>query len=201
MAQGKKNHQAKIAAQRRKRTVLGVGGIAIVFVVGFLIVNGFGGNDSAFAAPAWVATTTDGEDLGSDALKGEVYALDFFFLTCGICEIQLPENRKMVEALADRDDFTFISVTADPSDTKPLIEKHRQEVNATWPHVRDVTGLYSRFEVRGNPNIVFVDRDGNIALTVMELAKGEYLLEQALRILDGEAPSEPGPGQTQDASH
>lgn len=194
---GRKSLQDK---QRRQRTYLGAGAVAVVAViVGLVLVNGLGGD--AQAAPAWVATTTDGEKLGSDALRGEVYALDFFFLTCGICEIQLPENRKMVEALAARDDFTFISITADPSDTTPLIEKHRDEENATWPHVRDTSGLYTKFEVRGNPNIVFVDRDGNIALTIMELAKGEYLLEQAQRLLDGEAPTEPQLGDTQDPSH
>ena len=193
---GRKNVKDK---QRTRRTVLGVGAVVVVAILALVAMNTLGG--SAQAAPAWVATSTDGDTFSSDALDGEVYALDFFFLSCGICEIQLPENRKMVEALAARDDFTFISVTADPSDTVPLIEEHRQEKNATWPHVRDTTGLYAKFEVRGNPNIVFVDREGNVALTVKELAKGEYLLEQALRLLDGEAPTEPQAGDTQTPVH
>lgn len=198
---GRKNLQDK---QRTQRAAMGVGaGVVVAVVLAIALMDGLGG--SAQAAPAWETTTTDGETLSSGALEGEVYALDFFFLSCSICQIQLPENRKMVEALAARDDFTFISVTADPSDTVPLIEEHRQEKNATWPHARDTTGIYAKFEVRGNPNIVFVDRDGNVALTVRELAKGEYLIEQAQRLLDGKAPIEPAANDAQapadDAAH
>lgn len=200
MARGEKSKQAE-AARRRKRTVLSIGGGAIVFVgVALFLLNG-PGSQNAEAAPVWVATSTDGEKLGSDALKGKVYAMDFFFLTCGICEVQLPQNKAMIDALGERDDFVFISVTADPADTTPLIEEHREKKNASWPHVRDTTGLLPRFKAYANPNIVFVDREGNIALTVRELADGEYLLRQAQRLLDGEAPTDPEPGETRPADH
>lgn len=199
MSRAKKNKQA-VAARKRKRAVLGVGGGAVLLVLAIIVFNNVA-TPTAEAAPSWGATTVDGEQIGSAALKGKVYAMDFFFLTCGICDIQLPENKIMVDALAERDDFVFISVTADPADTVPLIQKHRQEENATWPHVRDTTRLLPKFEAYSNPNIVFVDREGNIALTVREITDGEYLLDQARRILGGEDTTEPAPGQTRPAEH
>lgn len=196
---GKKARQEQAARHRRKVLGLSAGGVVIaaLVVMGVLSL----GADKAAAAPVWLATTTEGEKIGSDAYEGDVYVLDFFFLTCGICEIQLPQNKAMIDALADRDDFHFVSITADPADTTPLILKHQAEDNATWPHVRDTYGLYQKFQVRGNPNLVFIDRDGNVALTVTELAKSDYLLEQAQRLLDGEAPTEPGDGDTTPARH
>lgn len=201
-ARGKKT-RAQLKRRDRQRIFWGIslGGGALVLGV-VLVVAGAGlMTPSAQAAPAWVATTTEGEKVSSDDLKGSVYVMDFFFLSCGICEIQLPKNRGVVEALADREDFKFISVTADPADTVPRIKAHQEEENATWPHVRDTFGLYQKFKVRGNPNLVFVDRDGNIALTVTQIADTEYLLDQALRLLGGEAPTDPKPGQTQAPEH
>lgn len=196
---GKKARQEQAERKRRKVLGMSLGGavLATLLIMGVLAL----GADKATAAPVWVATTIEGEKIGSDAFKGDVYVMDFFFLTCGICEIQLPQNKAMIDALAARDDFHFVSITADPADTAPLIRKHQAEENATWPHVRDTYGLYQKFQVRGNPNLVFVDREGNVALTVTELAKGDYLLEQAQRLLDGEAPTEAGEGDTTPAQH
>lgn len=200
MSRGKKRNQELQAARRRNRTILGVGGGIAALVVGLIVFNNVT-TPTAEAAPTWTATTVDGETIGSAALAGKVYAMDFFFLTCGICEIQLPENKKMVDGLAGRDDFVLISVTADPADTVPLIQEHRVEKNATWPHVRDTSRLLSKFEAYSNPNIVFVDRDGNIALTVREITDGAYLLDQARRLLEGQGTTEPAPGQTQAPRH
>lgn len=174
--------------ERRRRitttSLLAVAGVALVGAVLFA----FSGEDATTTAypraPSFAVQTTDGENLTSADLQGKVYALDFFFLTCGICKQQLPENREMVEALADRDDFVFVSVTADPADTTELINEHREMEGATWPHVRDPGRLYGDFQVRGNPNIVFVDRDGNVRETVTRITQGETLLHHAQALLD-----------------
>lgn len=198
-AKGKKGRQQEAA--KKLRNTLGMAGaavaIAALLVLGVVAL----GAEKASAAPVWLATTIEGEQIGSDQFKGDVYVMDFFFLTCGICEIQLPQNKAMIDALAGREDFHFISITADPADTVPLIRKHQVEDNATWPHVRDTFGLYQKFQARGNPNLVFVDREGNVALTVTDLASSQYLLEQAQRLLDGEQPSKPGVGDTRPAAH
>ena len=199
---GKQRRQADKARSRR-RTMTGIGlglGALVAAVAIVLAANGFAAQ-RASAAPAWAAKTTMGEEVGSDAYDGHVYVMDFFFLTCGICEIQLPENKRMADAFANRSDFHLVSVTADPADTTPLIVQHQDEKNATWPHVRDTYGLYQKFKVRGNPNLVFVDREGNVALTVTDLAKADYLIEQAKRLLDGDAPTAPEEGDTTPATH
>ena len=173
--------------ERRRRivttTVLAVAGVALVSAV----LYAFSGEDAPATfprAPSFAVQTTDGENLTTADLQGKVYALDFFFLSCGICRQQLPENREMVEALAGRDDFVFVSVTADPADTTELINRHREREGAPWPHVRDPGRLYGDFQVRGNPNIVFVDRDGEIRYTVTRITQGETLLHHAQTLLD-----------------
>lgn len=182
----------RAAPSSKKNVWLGLGGGAVAVLVLALAFTAIGA-DRASAGPIWAAMSTDGEGIGSDAYEGDVYALDFFFLTCGICEEQLPSNAGLVNAFAGRDDFHFVSVTADPADTVPLIEAHRVEKNATWPHVRDPNAeLYRKFEVRGNPNIVFIGRDGAVAATVTRLAPTEDLVSIAERLLKGEeVPEEP----------
>ncbi len=196
----------KIAEERRKsarRTNVILGSIAsaaVLVPLVFVLVNLYVAT-AAVAAPSFEIVTTDGETLSSAGLEGDVYVLDFFFLNCGICDRQLPFNRELVDAFADRDDFHFISVTADPADTTDLINTHRVEENASWPHVRDTFNLYNDFDVIGNPNLVFIDRDGNVALVIREIANGPRLIAETQRLLDGARADGPPRIEGAQASH
>lgn len=190
MAKGKLKGRARREEDARRRragtriALWSASGIAVaaVAVIAFVALS----SDGAVAAPAFSLVTTDGEALSGRDLRGEVYVMDFFFLTCGICEIQLPYNKQLADEFRDRDDFTLVSVTADPADTVPAIEEHRAEKGAWWPHVRDTFGLYRKFEVKGNPNLVFVDREGNVAFLVNDITNGYQLIDFAERLLAGE---------------
>lgn len=189
--------RAKSAKRARNYALGGAGAVAILLAGAFLVL----GAGDARAAPAWTATSIDGAPLGSRLFSGDVYVLDFFFLSCGICEKQLPDNKAMVEAFSARPDFHFVSITSDPADSVALIRDHQNDTGASWPHVRDTTGLYELFQVRGNPNLVFVDRDGNLALTLARLTPAAELIEQAQLVLDGGSPvARPTPVDEHDAS-
>ncbi len=183
---GKARKEAERAKSARTKNAIFGTVIAVLIIAPALF---FGVNlylaKAVTAAPAWSAVTTDDASITSADLAGDVYVMDFFFIDCGICKEQMPHNRKLVEAFADRDDFTFISVTADPKDTVERINAHRATDNASWPHVRDEFGLYRDFDVTGNPHLAFVDRDGNVALILQEIATGPRLILEAQALLDG----------------
>jgi hypothetical protein len=165
---------------------IGVTVLAVIAVAVFVTMS-----NSVVAAPAFNVTSTDGDTIASDALEGSVYVVDFHAVNCGICERQRPHNQALLAAMADREDFHFFSVLSDPRDTLERIEQHRAENNMTWPHVRDTYRLFHAFEVRGDPFMVFVDREGNIAHVVMEITTGEQLINIAERVLEHGADGSP----------
>lgn len=182
----KKNDPKGRRAQPKKSktgVILGVGGGALAIVIAFIVVLG-GSASSAKAAPAWEAQSIDGQKISGVGLKGDVYAVDFFFTWCKICAAQFPHKKEMAAHFADRDDFHLISISADPSDTPAKLQQYAQSHGASWTYVSDQYGLYQKFNVNSRPYIVFVDRDGNIQKTITRITPAEELIDIVQGLLD-----------------
>lgn len=181
----KNNSKGRRAQPKRTKTgvILGVGGGALAIVIALIVVLG-GSASSAKAAPAWEAQSIDGQEISGVGLKGDVYAVDFFFTWCKICAAQFPHKKEMAAHFADRDDFHLISISADPSDTPAKLWQYAQNHGATWTYVSDQYGLYQKFNVNSRPYIVFVDRDGNIQKTITRITPAEDLIDIVQALLD-----------------
>ena len=177
-----KGRKAQQKGKLKTGLVLGTGaGVLAVLIAAMVILAG---TPTVEAAPAWEATTIDGERLASGELRGDVYAVDFFFTWCQICARQYPAKQELVEHFADRPDFHFISISADPTDTPEVLDQYRRSHGASWPFVSDAFGLYQKFEVSGRPFIVFVDRDGNVIDTIRRITPANELIAIAQELLD-----------------
>ena len=188
----KKTHPKGRRAQPKKTKtgmILGIGGGALAVVIALIVVLG-GSAPTAKAAPTWEAQSIDGQKISGVGLKGDVYALDYFFTWCPICAKQYPHKAALVSALADRPDFHFISVSADPSDTPVKLQQYKESHGATWTFVSDQYGLYQKFNVNSRPYIVFVDRDGNIQKTITRITDAKDLIAIAEGLLDAPATIE-----------
>ena len=177
-----KGRKAQQKGKPKTGLLLGAGAGILAVVIAAMIL--LAGTPTVEAAPAWEATSIDGERLASGELKGDVYAVDFFFTWCQICARQYPAKQELVEHFAGRNDFHFISISADPTDTPQVLDQYRRSHDASWPFVSDTFGLYQKFEVSGRPFIVFVDRDGNIIETIRRITSADELIETAQALLD-----------------
>lgn len=146
-------------------------GVGIVFWL-----KSVGGDDAIKPAPSWEATSIDGKFYSGASLKGDVYAVDFFFTWCPICASQYPHKEALVNHFSERSDFHFLSVSADPSDSPGVLRQYRDSHGATWPFFQDRTGLYQKFGVDSRPFIVFVDRQGMIVKTIRALTESDKLI-------------------------
>lgn len=192
----KKNHAKGRRAQPKKTktgVILGVGGGALAIVIALIVVLS-GSAGSAKAAPAWEAQSIDGQKISGVGLKGDVYAVDFFFTWCKICAAQFPHKKEMAGHFANRDDFHLISISADPSDTPAKLQQYAQSHGATWTYVSDQYGLYQKFNVNSRPYIVFVDRDGNIQKTITRITPADDLIDIVQALLD--KPTTPDANET-----
>ena len=126
-------------------------------------------------------STTDGQRLSLDALRGKVVLLDFWATWCAPCLAEIPRLRRLHEDL-EAQGLVVIGVSLDAMDTRRFTS-WTQRQGVTWPQVRDgrsyAGDLPRMFGIEQLPSTVLIDRQGRIAARDL---RGERL-ETAIRAL------------------
>lgn len=116
-------------------------------------------------APDFSITTTTGEHLSLNELKGKVVLLDFWGTWCGPCVAALPALRDFSKRLARETSFVIISVSSDGNEDKwkDFIAKEKM----IWPQYLDRDRTVIRaFRVSAYPTYVVLDAEGIIRFRV-----------------------------------
>jgi len=109
-------------------------------------------------APDFSVTTSDGEYIDSDDLRGKVVLVDFWGSWCGPCVRSIPSLSYLAKKFK-KEPFVLISVDVgdEQSQWRKFIEKNKM----TWPQHRDSNGKVQRaFQVRSFPTYVLIDHEG-----------------------------------------
>ena len=111
-------------------------------------------------APPFSVTTTDGQHVSLDELKGKVVLLDFWATWCAPCREALPHMRKIAEKFEGQP-FVVLSVSLDEDEQKwkEFIEKNEM----TWLQYRDggfKGPIANLFAVQAIPQTFTIDADG-----------------------------------------
>lgn len=111
-------------------------------------------------APPFSITTTDGQRVSLDELKGRVVLIDFWATWCAPCREALPHIRKIAKKFQGQP-LVLLSVSLDEDEQKWKDFVAKNEM--TWPQYRDggFTGpIASLFVVRVIPQTFTIDADG-----------------------------------------
>lgn len=111
-------------------------------------------------APPFAVTTTDGQRISLDDLKGKVVLMDFWATWCMPCRESIPHVRDIAKHF-DGQPLVILSVSLDDDEQKwkEFIAKNEM----TWPQYRDggFTGPISKmFGVAAIPHTFTIDADG-----------------------------------------
>ena len=95
--------------------------------------------------PKFTLSQQDGEDFGSENLRGRVWIGNFIFTRCGLtCPRQTKDLVRLQNEIANhakRDDLHFVSITVDPEhDTTETLTKFATEYKADLKHWSFLTG-------------------------------------------------------------
>jgi thiol-disulfide isomerase/thioredoxin len=111
-------------------------------------------------APEFSATSSTGEKINLDSLKGKVVLLDFWGTWCAPCRMSLP-LLKDLSAKVDPARVAIISI--DEYDPKPRWEQFIHDNEMNWSQVYDGDlSLHNTFDVDGFPRYVLLSKDGII---------------------------------------
>jgi thiol-disulfide isomerase/thioredoxin len=113
------------------------------------------------AAVSTAARAADPVDLA--ALRGKVVYLDFWASWCGPCRQSFPWMNELQRKLGG-DDFVVLAVNLDQE--RADADRFLSAVPADFRIAYDPDGvLPERYQVRGMPTSVLLDRDGKVVFT------------------------------------
>ncbi len=111
------------------------------------------------AAPAFNATSLDGQKLDLAALKGKVVVLNFWHIACLPCQAEMPGLNSLVSEFKDRE-VVFIALATDH-------EKELREFLKTkafnYQIIPNAETICQKYNINLWPTHVILNRDGNLA--------------------------------------
>lgn len=114
-------------------------------------------------APAFRATTMDGERFTNESLKGKVVLLQFWATWCKYCRGDQPAVDEISREFAHRG---LVVLAVDVNQSRKTVQKYLSESPRACKIVlTEDTNLAARFAANSFPLYVLIDRDGNIAGT------------------------------------
>ena len=111
-------------------------------------------------APPFAVTTTDGQRISLDDLKGKVVLLDFWATWCGPCREALPHMKDLAKKFQG-EPLVLLSVSLDGDEKKWKEFVSKNEMS--WPQYRDggFTGPIAKlFDIHAIPHTFTIDADG-----------------------------------------
>jgi len=115
-------------------------------------------------APDFSFTSSEGEYITLDDLRGKVVLLDFWGTWCPPCVESVPELRDLHKRYSKDGTFTLIGISSDSDEAewKEFTEKNKM----IWPQYRDKDRrIQSAFGIRAFPTYVLIDHEGIVRFT------------------------------------
>jgi peroxiredoxin len=108
-------------------------------------------------APALSVSDINGKSYNEEFFKGKVVVINFWFIACKPCVMEMPELNKVVEKFKKREDVVFIAPTFDPKEkVVKFLGSHEFKYNI----VTDSKELVGRFGAFAFPTHVIIDKEG-----------------------------------------
>jgi thiol-disulfide isomerase/thioredoxin len=100
-----------------------------------------------------------GRKYDSKELAGKIVVLNFWFIGCGPCRMEIPELNKLVQQYAGREDVVFLAVALDQRDA---IQAFLRQHPYNYALVADGRYVAERYGIRSYPTNLVVDRQGKV---------------------------------------
>lgn len=109
-------------------------------------------------ALSFQATNMEGSSVNLSDLKGKVVVLNFWFINCKPCIMEIPELNELVHEYEDKE-IIFLAFTPD---SKSALEKFRKSTAFDYQIIPETSITIEDYQIRGFPTHVIIDQDGII---------------------------------------
>ena len=110
-------------------------------------------------APDFSFTSSEGEHISLEDLRGKVVVLDFWGTWCGPCVESVPSLRNLHKKFSKDDSFVLIGISSDTDDN--VWREFTAKNKMIWPQYLDRDRRIQRaYRVRAFPTYVVIDHEG-----------------------------------------
>ena len=144
-------------------------------------------------APDFSVTTSEGEYISLDDLKGKVVLLDFWGTWCPPCVASLPALRNLNKKFAKTEKFVLLGISSDGDEDK--WSKFIVKEEMVWPQFLDRQKAVQRaFRVNVFPTYIVLDHEGVIRFRTSGMsfereAELANAISKQMKLLEKAAPS------------
>jgi len=132
--------------------------------------------------------TTDGTELDSTELLGEVTVVNFWYAGCPPCRIEAPE---LAALAAQLDDVHFVGVNT--YDTLEVAQSFEREFGIEYPSILDVADGAVQLAFAGSvapnavPTTIILDADGRVAGRISGIIRDPKILGEMIETVQAES--------------
>ena len=135
-----------------------------------------GGNIKPF-----LAADINGKEIDLEHLRGKIVVLNFWFINCSPCRIEMPELNTLVDSFDSRDKIVFISIALD---SKADLQNFLKASTFKYDVIGDGGNIAAQYGVGSYPTHVILNRDGKVYFHTSGLAMNTiYWLRRSIKEL------------------
>jgi thiol-disulfide isomerase/thioredoxin len=134
------------------------------------------GGSTSKNPPPFIVTTIDDEKFDLASLRGKVVVLNFWFIGCAPCRVEIPGLNQLVSEFKGKD-VIFIAFA---NDSAPELQTFLKEKPFTYRIVADAGKTADAYDVSAYPTHLIIGKDGQI---VARLSGGSDHRHEELRPL------------------
>ncbi|MDA2924796.1 TlpA family protein disulfide reductase [Acidobacteria bacterium AH-259-L09] len=135
------------------------------------------------AAPAFAATSLAGDEFTLSTLRGKVVVLNFWFIDCPPCRVEIPVLNKLVDQFEGKE-VVFLAFARDDADR---LRSFLRQTEFKYEVIPNSAEVVKNFSVKTFPTHIVIDQEGNIEF--VSYGGGahvhEVLTPPIKRLLDG----------------
>ena len=110
---------------------------------------------------AW--TDLEGNTIELESLKGKVVLINFWFINCPPCRMEMPDLNELKQEYAGKE-VEFVAITFDP---KERVEAFLEDNQFDFQIIPDERKTIEAYEIMGFPTSVVLDKNGRVVNSKM----------------------------------
>jgi peroxiredoxin len=122
-------------------------------------------------APDFAFTSSEGEHITLEDLRGKVVLIDFWGTWCPPCVESVPEIRDLYKRYAKQGNFVILSISSDDDGDEQTWREFIVKNKMVWPQYRDKDHrILSAFGIRAFPTYILIDHEGIVRYSSVGLS-------------------------------
>ena len=135
-------------------------------------------------APNFKLKTIDGEVFNLSEYIGEIVLIDFMFVNCPPCQLEMDELKKIYNNF--NDDIIMISISVlGAQDTNEDLRNFKDIYNAKWKFALDTydEDATLKYNILSVPKIIIINKNGDISYNHNGFTTSNIIIEEINKII------------------